>query len=220
LSIEIFKADEWAGAGIGSLRRELRQMAAEGLIEAVRTEQAGRWPARTIYQITAEGRRELAVLCEHAIGRIQQAPDAMAAGLIFAGSQDPSMVGELLAFHRQAVERELERLALEHERGMRDMGIAQGQSPARSSWFPWRHAMTTLDERICASTGLDPQVNRLPLGYQASARRTHPHSTAMTGRLIFCLSCQDSRNFTLSCVRAGNYLASSRPRSHALRWLP
>jgi DNA-binding PadR family transcriptional regulator len=133
--VEIFKAEEWAGVGVGSLHRELRQMAAEGLIEAVRTEQVGRWPPRTIYQITAEGRRELAVLCEHAIGEIQEAPDAMAAGLIFAGSQDPSMVGELLAVHRQAVERELERLALERERGMRDGYLQPSVSPLQAAAF-------------------------------------------------------------------------------------
>jgi DNA-binding PadR family transcriptional regulator len=133
--VETFKADEWAGVGIGSLHRELRQMAAEGLIEAVRTEQVGRFPPRTVYQITVEGRRELAVLCEHAIGRILQAPDAMAAGLIFAGSQDPSMVGELLALHRQAVERELARLALERERGMRDGYLQPSISPLQAAAF-------------------------------------------------------------------------------------
>jgi DNA-binding PadR family transcriptional regulator len=133
--VEIFKADEWAGVGVGSLHRELRQMAAEGLIEAVRTEQVGRWPPRTIYQITAEGRRELAGLCERAIGQIQEAPDALAVGLIFAGSQDPSMVGELLAVHRQVVKRELERLALERERGMRDGYLQPSVSPLQAAAF-------------------------------------------------------------------------------------
>lgn len=133
--VEVYKADEWAGVGIGSLHRELRQMAAEGLIEAVRTEQVGRFPTRTIYQITAEGRRELAVLCEQAIGRIQEVPDAMAVALIFAGSQDPPMIGELLARHRQAAEAELERLALERERGMRDGYLQPSVSPLQAAAF-------------------------------------------------------------------------------------
>lgn len=133
--VETFKADEWAGVGAGSLHRELRQLAAEGLIEAVRTEQVGRWPTRTIYQITAEGRRELMVLCEHAIGQVQQEPDAMAAGLIFAGSQDRSMVGGLLARHRHAVEEELARLAGERERGMRDGYLRPSVSPLQAAAF-------------------------------------------------------------------------------------
>jgi DNA-binding PadR family transcriptional regulator len=133
--VEIVKAEEWAGVGIGSLNRELRQLAAEDLIEAVRTEQVGRWPPRTIYQITAEGRRELAVLREHAIGRLQQAPDAMAAGLIFAGAQDPSLLGDLLAAHRQGVRRELDRLALERERGLRDGYLQPSVSPLQAAAF-------------------------------------------------------------------------------------
>jgi DNA-binding PadR family transcriptional regulator len=133
--VEMFKAEEWAGVGVGSLNRELRRMAAEGLIEVVRTEQVGRWPMRTVYQITAEGRRELAIGCEHAIGRIQEAPDAMAAGLIFAGTQDPSLLGELLAAHRQAVQRELARLAVERERGLRDGYLQPAISPLQAAAF-------------------------------------------------------------------------------------
>jgi DNA-binding PadR family transcriptional regulator len=133
--VETFKADEWAGIGAGSLHRELRRMASEGLIEAVRTEQVGRWPTRTIFQITSEGRRELAVLREQAVGRLQEAPDAMAAGLIFAGPQDPLILGELLARHRQAAEAELGRLALERERGMREGFLQPSVSPLQAAAF-------------------------------------------------------------------------------------
>ena len=44
----------------------------------------------------------------------------VAAGLIFAGAQDPVALGGLLALRRHAVEAELERLAAERERGMRE----------------------------------------------------------------------------------------------------
>jgi DNA-binding PadR family transcriptional regulator len=53
---------EWGGVSVGALYRELRAMDGEGLISAVRTEQAGRRPARTVYAITDEGRLELAML--------------------------------------------------------------------------------------------------------------------------------------------------------------
>ena len=133
--VEIMKADEWAGAGAGSLHRELRQMAAEGLIEAVRTERIGRRPERTIYQITPEGRRELAVLRERAIGRIQEGPDPVAAGLIFAGAQDPAALAGLLALHRHAVEADLERLAVERERGLREGYLQPSVSPLQAAAF-------------------------------------------------------------------------------------
>jgi DNA-binding PadR family transcriptional regulator len=133
--VETFKADEWAGVGAGSLHRELRLMAGQGLIEAVRTEQVGRWPPRTVYQITGEGRRELAVLREQAVARLQEAPDAMAAGLIFAAPRDPSLLGELLARHRQAVEAELGRLARERERGLREGFLRPSVSPLQAAAF-------------------------------------------------------------------------------------
>jgi len=133
--VEVLRAGEWAGVGAGSLHQELRQMSADGLIEAVRTEQVGRWPQRTVYQITAEGRRELAVLCGRATGQLQETPDAMAAGLIFSGAQDPAAVADLLAAHRQAVRGELERLALERERGMREGFLQPAVSPLQAAAF-------------------------------------------------------------------------------------
>jgi DNA-binding PadR family transcriptional regulator len=133
--VKTFKADQWAGVKAGSLHRELRQMAGEGLIEVVRIEQVGRWPSRTSYQITAAGRRQLAALCEQAIGGIQQVPDAVAAGLIFAGTQDPAMVSELLDRHRRAVEAELDRLARERERGMTDGFLRPEVSPLQAAAF-------------------------------------------------------------------------------------
>jgi DNA-binding PadR family transcriptional regulator len=133
--VENFKADEWTGVGAGSLHRELRVMARAGLIEAVRTEQVGRWPPRTIYQITGAGRQELAVLREQAIARIQETPDAMAVGLIFAAPEDPFLLGELLAGHRHAVEAELRRLALERERGMREGFLRPSVSPLQAAAF-------------------------------------------------------------------------------------
>jgi DNA-binding PadR family transcriptional regulator len=133
--VEVMKADEWAGVGAGSLHRELRLMAAEGLIEAVRTERAGRRPERTIYQISDEGRRELAVLRDRAIGRMQEGPDPVAAGLIFAGAQDPAALGGLLALRRHLVEAELERLAVDRERGMREGYLQPSVSPLQAAAF-------------------------------------------------------------------------------------
>ena len=90
-------------------------MAAEGLIEAIRTERVGRRPERTVYQITTEGRRELAVLRDRAIGRLQEGTDAVAAGLIFAGLSDPA--------------------ALAGQRGMREGFLQPAVSPLQASAF-------------------------------------------------------------------------------------
>jgi DNA-binding PadR family transcriptional regulator len=133
--VQVFKADEWAGVGAGSLHRELRKLADDSLIEAVRIERVERRPERTIYQITAEGRRELALLREQAIVRLPNVTDPMAAGLIFAGTTDPAVLADLLRRHRLAVEAELTRLRAERERGERAGYLRAAVSPLQAAAF-------------------------------------------------------------------------------------
>ena len=59
----------------------------------------------------------------------------MAAGLIFAGSIAPAVLGELLTRHRLAVEEELARLAGERERGMREGYLHPAVSPLQAAAF-------------------------------------------------------------------------------------
>lgn len=80
----------WGGVNVGALYRELQAMAAESLLEVVRTEQIGRRPARTVYRITAEGRRELRILQEQALTDILPGPDATGVALTFGGD-DPQL---------------------------------------------------------------------------------------------------------------------------------
>lgn len=56
---QVDRTELWADVKVGSLYGALNRMAAEGVIEAVRTERAGNLPARTVYAITQDGYREL-----------------------------------------------------------------------------------------------------------------------------------------------------------------
>ena len=51
--------ERWAHVSQGALYSALRKCAATGRVAEVRTEQVGRFPARTIYRLTAEGRQAL-----------------------------------------------------------------------------------------------------------------------------------------------------------------
>lgn len=82
---EVTNVGEWGGVSVGALYRELRTMEAEGLVDAVRTEQVGRRPARTVYAITSEGWLEFGVLREKAIRAIRWGPDELGVALTFAG---------------------------------------------------------------------------------------------------------------------------------------
>ena len=80
---DLTNVGEWGGVSVGALYRELRAMEGEGLVETVRTEQVGRRPARTVYEITGDGRMELQSLREQAIKPTGFAPDALGVALTF-----------------------------------------------------------------------------------------------------------------------------------------
>jgi len=83
---ELTNVGEWGGVSVGALYRELRTMDAEGLVTAVRTEQVGRRPARTVYAITDEGRLELTVLRGQAISTVHWGTDPLGVALTFSGA--------------------------------------------------------------------------------------------------------------------------------------
>jgi len=105
----------WGDVTVGALYRELREMEQEGLIEAVRTETEGNRPARTIYRINAEGKRELAILREQALTQLRTAPDAVAVALTFGGVGEKGIAIAMLRARRDALQRELEGIAAERE---------------------------------------------------------------------------------------------------------
>jgi DNA-binding PadR family transcriptional regulator len=81
---EVTNVGEWGGVSVGALYRELRTMEREGLVEQIRTEQVGRRPARTVYQITGEGQLELAMLRDQAIRPLPEGPNPLGVALSFA----------------------------------------------------------------------------------------------------------------------------------------
>ena len=81
---DLTNVGEWGGVSVGALYRELRTMEREGLVERIRTEQVGRRPARTVYEITADGRLELVTLRERAIRAAETGSDPLGVALSFA----------------------------------------------------------------------------------------------------------------------------------------
>jgi DNA-binding PadR family transcriptional regulator len=64
------RAELYSDVQPGSLYGALKRLATEGLIREVRTERQGNRPERTVYEITAEGRRSLAALRDEALHQI------------------------------------------------------------------------------------------------------------------------------------------------------
>ncbi len=120
--VEISNLSEWGGVSVGALYRDLRVMEGEGLVEAVRTEQVGRRPARTIYSITAAGQMELAMLRVRAIRTINWGPDDLGVALSFAATgMDRNELAHLLTARRDAYAAAARELA-----AIRELKLAQG----------------------------------------------------------------------------------------------
>jgi DNA-binding PadR family transcriptional regulator len=113
---ELTNAEVWGGITGGALYAELRKLDSDGLVEAVREEQVGRRPARTVYQITEEGRLELIVQREAALEVIFGSADPVSVVLLFAAGPDGSDLAERLAARRRRVAGQLEAMAAERER--------------------------------------------------------------------------------------------------------
>ena len=82
------RADLWSDVRPGSLYSALHRLAAEGLIEPLRTEQSGNLPARTVYAITPEGERELKALRAEALTEVGLRPDPVDLALAVSGDLD------------------------------------------------------------------------------------------------------------------------------------
>src|SRR6516225_11754562 len=113
---ELTNAEVWGGITGGALYAELRKLDGDGLVQVVREEQVGRRPARTVYEITEEGRLELMVQREAALEVVFGSADPVSVVLLFAAGADSSDLAERLAARRRRVAGQLEAMAAERER--------------------------------------------------------------------------------------------------------
>jgi DNA-binding PadR family transcriptional regulator len=113
---ELTNAEAWGGITGGALYAELRRLDADGLVRAVRAEQVGRRPARTVYQITDEGVLELAVQRDAALEVMFGSADPVSVVLLFAAGSDASDLNERLAARRRRIAGHLEAMSAERER--------------------------------------------------------------------------------------------------------
>jgi DNA-binding PadR family transcriptional regulator len=113
---ELTNAEVWGGITGGALYSELRKLNGEGLIEAVREERVGRRPARTVYQITTDGRLELVVQRDAVFEIVFGSADPLSVLLLFAAGADPAELSERLAERRRRIEGQLEAMVAERER--------------------------------------------------------------------------------------------------------
>jgi DNA-binding PadR family transcriptional regulator len=118
------RTDVWSQVQPGSLYGALHRMAAEGLIEPLRTEQDGQLPARTVYGITAEGRRELRALRGEALEEIRLQPDPVDLALAMCGDLTEEALRGYIEDRIRALTARASQLEHRRERAWPDQTVA------------------------------------------------------------------------------------------------
>ena len=114
----------WSDVQPGSLYGALHRLAAEGLIEPLRTEQDGQLPARTVYGITAEGQRELRVLRAEAFQQVRVRPDPVDLALAMSAELATDTLRGYLDDRLRALAVQAAQLERQRERAWPDQTIA------------------------------------------------------------------------------------------------
>ncbi len=120
----IDRAELWSDVRPGSLYGALHRMAAEGLIEAVRSEQAGNLPARTVYAITGQGRKELLALRAEAFRQVGLRPDPVDLAVAMSGELPREELHALVADRHRALTAHLEFFRHEQDRSWAEQTVA------------------------------------------------------------------------------------------------
>lgn len=160
---ELTNAEVWGGITGGAIYAELRKLDGDGLIEAIREEQVGRRPARTVYEISAEGRLELVVQRDAALQVVFGSADPISVVLLFAGP-DGCDLAQQLAARRQRVATQLATMAAERERLS-----SQGVLPPRAV-AAFRRGELRLEAELCWHEEYARQLGTRPADQLAPVR--------------------------------------------------
>jgi DNA-binding PadR family transcriptional regulator len=89
--------DEWADFAVGAIYGAIKRLAADGLIESLRTERFGNYPERQVYSITTAGQQELDELRQSVLNAIVLRPDPVDLVLARLDVDRVEDLGEILA---------------------------------------------------------------------------------------------------------------------------
>jgi len=106
-----WRVETWTNVKPGSIYHAIRQLAKEGMLKALGTEESSAGPGRDLYEITRAGTREFTALLEAALASF--ALEELGSGVAFMQELPRGRVLEILRDqHRRATEnrRHLERL--------------------------------------------------------------------------------------------------------------
>jgi DNA-binding PadR family transcriptional regulator len=159
---QLDRTELWTDIKQGSLYSALHRMAAEGVIEVVRTENQGSMPARTVYAITSAGREELLALRDQALRQTKLRPDPVDLALQNAQDMPEQELRVVLENRRAAIAaelaawRHLRETAGPHMTGIESLGFSHTllRLEAELAWH--EECLKTLPA-VFAGNGGDPE---------------------------------------------------------------
>jgi DNA-binding PadR family transcriptional regulator len=160
------RADLWSDVRPGSLYGALHRLAAEGLIEPVRTEQSGHLPARTVYAITAEGQRELRALRAEALQEVGLRPDPVDLALVMSGDLDDDVLRGYIEDRIRALRSQAACYAHHGERVWPDQTVADD--------LVLEHARLRIEAELAWHQMLLDRVGKLTAGSEAAGSWSQP----------------------------------------------
>jgi DNA-binding PadR family transcriptional regulator len=160
------RADLWSDVRPGSLYGALHRLAAEGLIEPVRTEQSGNLPARTVYAITAEGQRELRALRAEALQEVGLRPDPVDLALVMSGDLDDDVLRGYIEDRIRALRSQEACYARHGERIWPDQTVADD--------LVVEHARLRIEAELAWHQRLLDRVGKLTAGSEAAGSGPRP----------------------------------------------
>lgn len=155
------RAEWWSDVKPGSLYSALHRMAAEGLVEVVRTETPPASPPRTIYRITASGREELVAQRDAALHRVVFVPDPLDLALRYVSDLS---VGELVEAVRSRHAALTERLTVHEEAYASSRAYLVGLEP-----ITFRHVLQRLRAEVSWHEELLAALSGTPNGFPVSS---------------------------------------------------
>ena len=137
---QVDRTELWANVNPGSLYGALHRMEAEGVIRAIRTEQEGKRPARTVYEITPEGHAEMLAQRDEALKHSRLRPDPVDLALQFTSELSEKDLQAVIQERRAA-------LGAEHSWWLRLRATAEPYlSPMDQATF--RHTLMRLETEL------------------------------------------------------------------------
>lgn len=158
---EIVNLSAWAEVSTGAIYNTLRRLAADGEIVALRSEQEGNRPPRTVYALTEAGQYQLRRLREIALSQATLDPAVNIALVFTAPGSDPDELRELLSERRTRLKVQHEDLVHHRERDTRLAGIPITAQLSFRQWelrlaaeISWHDELETQIDALCDPAGI------------------------------------------------------------------